>query len=373
MGDLVLQVATITLQDDDVRGVVVEPRTLVIDEGGEDTYTVRLTAQPTADVTVSVAVPGGTPVRVDPAVVTFTRENWSTAQSVTVHVDDDDDAVMHEDVELTHTVGGGDYVGVTAAAVTVTLRETTLPQVTIGDAVAAEAAGALAFTVTLDVESSAEVTVAWATTAETATAGADYTESRGTVRFPPGSLRQTLTVPILDDDLDEANETFTVTLSAPEHASLGEGEATEATGTIADDDESPALTLSPAAPRAAESAGSVAFTVTLGAGSAREVTVSYATSDGTATAGADYTAGSGTLTFRPDEALTQTISVPILPDDLDEADETFTLALSDPVNASAADDASATVTITDDDERGVTVAPTTLEVEEGGDGAYTWS
>ena len=99
----------------------------------------------------------------------------------------------------------------------------------------------------------------------------------------------------------------------------------------------------------AESATSLALTVTLGAASERTVTVAYATSDGTATAGADYTAGSGTLTFRPDEALTQTISVPILPDMLDEADETFTVTLSEAVNATVASPAAATVTITDDD------------------------
>ena len=59
------------------------------------------------------------------------------------------------------------------------------------------------------------------------------------------------------------------------------------------------------------------------------VEVDYATSDGTATAGADYTATSGTLTFNNGET-SKTFSVPILPDNLVEGDETFFVTLSNP-------------------------------------------
>ena len=72
-------------------------------------------------------------------------------------------------------------------------------------------------------------------------------------------------------------------------------ESAAATGTIADNDTMPELTVDDA--RAAEDAGVMVFTVSLNAPSALPVTVSYATSDGTATAGEDYTATDGSLKF----------------------------------------------------------------------------
>ena len=69
------------------------------------------------------------------------------------------------------------------------------------------------------------------------------------------------------------------------------------------------------------------FTVTLDRAASAAVSVSYATVDGSATAGADYTATSGTLTFLPGER-SKTVRVDILDDSHDEGEETFTLVLS---------------------------------------------
>ena len=75
------------------------------------------------------------------------------------------------------------------------------------------------------------------------------------------------------------------------------------------------------------------FTVTLSAASGLAVTVNYATSNGTATAGADYTAISATtLTFSPGQT-TKTFNVAVLADSLDEANETVTLTISSASNA----------------------------------------
>ena len=89
------------------------------------------------------------------------------------------------------------------------------------------------------------------------------------------------------------------------------------------------------------------FTVTLSAASTAQVTVSYATSDGTAVAGSDYTAQSGTLTFSPDET-SKAIEVAVIGDTVDESDETFTVTLSNPTNATFSD-ATGTATIQNDD------------------------
>ena len=89
------------------------------------------------------------------------------------------------------------------------------------------------------------------------------------------------------------------------------------------------------------------FTVTLGEGASGTVTVDYATSDGTATAGADYTATSGTLTIAEGNS-SGTIQVSVIDDEHNEGSETFTVTLS---NASSGEltDSSATGTITNHD------------------------
>ena len=89
------------------------------------------------------------------------------------------------------------------------------------------------------------------------------------------------------------------------------------------------------------------FTVTLSAAAASAVAVSYSSADGTATAGSDYTAVSGTLNFAAGET-SKTIDVSIAGDTAVEADETFTVSLSGPVGATLAD-SSAQGTIVNDD------------------------
>ncbi|TRU67359.1 MAG: hemolysin [Microcystis viridis Mv_BB_P_19951000_S69] len=88
------------------------------------------------------------------------------------------------------------------------------------------------------------------------------------------------------------------------------------------------------------------YTVTLSNASSQTISVNYATANGTATAGSDYTATIGTLTFAPG-VTTQVLNIPILNDSLNEADETFTLTLSSPTNAALGTQTAATTTITD--------------------------
>ena len=90
----------------------------------------------------------------------------------------------------------------------------------------------------------------------------------------------------------------------------------------------------------------VTYTVTLSSPTTQTISVNYATANGTATAGLDYTATIGTLTFAPG-ATSKVINIPILNDSLNEADETFTLTLSSPTNASLGTLTTATTTITD--------------------------
>ena len=80
--------------------------------------------------------------------------------------------------------------------------------------------------------------------------------------------------------------------------------------------------------------------------SGQSVTVNYATSNGTATAGSDYGTTNGTLTFAPNQT-SATFLIPIIDDSLNEADETVNIALSNPTNATLGSPANATLTIID--------------------------
>jgi hypothetical protein len=88
------------------------------------------------------------------------------------------------------------------------------------------------------------------------------------------------------------------------------------------------------------------FTASLNVDPGQTVTVDYATANGTAQAGSDYTPASGTLSFAPGER-TMTIDVAVLADSLVESSETFTLTLSSPVNGTIAGSGTATATISD--------------------------
>ena len=206
---------------------------------------------------------------------------------------------------------------------------------------------AMRFTVRLSEVAPRRVEVDYATEDGTATAGADYEAAEGTLTFALGETVRTVDVALLDDAFDENDETLKLTLRAVRGAEFGDGEAV---GTIEDDDggqDGPgdgARQLSVSDASAAEG-GSASFLVRLDRSAEDAVTVDYATEDGTATAGSDYTAASGTLTFPAGETA-NTVAVALLDDAAREADETFTLRLSNASGAVLAD-AAATGTIKD--------------------------
>jgi Ca2+-binding RTX toxin-like protein len=90
----------------------------------------------------------------------------------------------------------------------------------------------LGYTVTLSIASTQTITVQYATANGTAIAASDYTSTSGTLTFNPGVTSQVINIPILNDSINEANETFTLTLSSPTNANLGT--TTTVTTTITD-------------------------------------------------------------------------------------------------------------------------------------------
>ena len=146
-----------------------------------------------------------------------------------------------------------------------------------------------------------------------------------------------------------AIETFTVTLSGPVNATLGA--ITTHTYTIINDDNAGTIQFSSATYSVNENGGSVLITVTRAGGSSGAVGVSYATSNGTATAGSDYTSTSGTLSWASGDASNKTFSVPILDDSAYEGSETVNLTLSSPTGGATLGSPSTAVLNIIDDNR----------------------
>ena len=118
---------SVTVRDDDQNvGVTISKTSLTIEEGASDTYTVALGSQPAGDVTVTIGGNSGTDVSLDKTTLTFTDQNWATAQTVTVTAEHDNDTLDEDDVTLGHTVASADdtdYDGVSAASVTVSVTD----------------------------------------------------------------------------------------------------------------------------------------------------------------------------------------------------------------------------------------------------------
>ena len=185
--------------------------------------------------------------------------------------------------------------------------------------------------------------------------------------FPANSTTSTGTVTItaVNNDVDAPDKTVTVKGEISNGARPADPD--DVTLTITDDDDPPLVTIGD---RTVTEGSDAEFEVSLGAESAREVTVAYASGKAgdTANSPADYGAVSGTLTFEAGDTA-KTITVTTVNDTVDEDVETFTVTLSSPVNATLSGDVSeltATGTISDDDALALTVELSADEIAEAG-------
>ena len=199
----------VTVTDDETAGVTVTPTSLTVNEGGTNTYTVVLDTQPTATVTVTIVDPAdNADVTADPASLTFTTSNWSTAKTVTVSAAEDDDST-EDTATVTHTVAGGDYDSFAASSVAVTVTDDDTPGVTFAPtSLTVGEGGTGTYTVVLD-------------TLPTGTVSVVILSNNTDVTVPPSSstltfttsnwnTAQTVTVSAGQDD-DAANDMATLT------------------------------------------------------------------------------------------------------------------------------------------------------------------
>lgn len=219
------------------------------------------------------------------------------------------------------------------------------PSLIVTDTSAAESDTNAVFSVLLTSASPSTVTVDYATLGDTAVSGTDFSATSGTLTFTTGQTSKTVDVPLSHDALSEDDEMFSLGLSSASGAGV-----TSPTGaaTIVDDDAEPTLSVGDVSVAEGDAGTTLAtFTVTLSAAAGREVAVDYATSDTTATAGLDYVATSGSLTFLAGQT-SATVDVGVYGDGVYEGNETFDLTLSAPVNGDVSD-GTGVGTITEDE------------------------
>src|SRR5712691_2280621 len=183
-----------------------------------------------------------------------------------------DETVIATVINVTFNGGGGklDLPLVTTGTATITDDDTAL--VSISGAPTVVEGGALAFPVTMSAPSSTDTTISYSF-GGTATGGSDFTNTTASVTIPAGATLATITVPTIDDNLVEPNETVSVTLGTIiGNPGITLGATTAATGTINDNDTA-TVTIS-GAPTATEG-GNLVFTVTQSAPSTTDTVVNY--------------------------------------------------------------------------------------------------
>jgi subtilisin family serine protease len=327
--------AVLTIVDNDTGGALrLSAASYTVSEtGGSATITVTRKGGTASGVTVDYATADGTATAGSDYMATSGTLLFNvgeTSKSFTIPVLDDALAEGNETVNLslTNPTGGATLGSPKTAVLTIVDDEVSL-QFSAATYTVSESGSRATITVRRSGPTSPVVGVTYVTTDGTATAGSDYTATSGTLTFAAGQTSKTFTVPIINDTIDEADERVNLTLSNPTGgAQLGP--QSTAVLTITDNDAGGALRFSAATYSVSESGGVATITVTRSGGSASGVAVDYATSDGTATAGSDYTASSGTLIFAAGQT-SRTFTVPIIDDTIDEANQTVNLTLSNPI------------------------------------------
>lgn len=214
----------------------------------------------------------------------------------------------------------------------------------------AETMASLNVNVTLSTPAQNTVTVTVSSVNGTATAGQDFVAVNQVLAFAPQETLSTFSVTLLNDNIYELDEVFTLTLSNATNALISSFQQTQ-TVTIQSEEAPPSVQFSSPILAFAENAGAVTIAVTLSRPSALTAQVNYATSNGTAVAGVDYQSASGTLTFAPLDT-SETILVPLIDDSVAEDYKNLFLTLRNPsVATPSGAGMNSTVTIANDDAR----------------------
>jgi Autotransporter beta-domain/Calx-beta domain len=362
--------ATNTIADNDTANVTIANTTDGAEPATAGTLTVTQSATAATNTVINLTY-GGTATNVTdytrPATVTISA--GSTTATVTLPVVDDSTLEGTETVIVTlGSIASGLATLGTPRVATNTIADNDTASIAINSVSIAESGGSATFTATLTGVTQTAFTVAYATSDGTALAGLDYTTRTGTLSFAANTASpqtRTFTVPVTNDVIVEATETATVTLSGLSNTFGGALTITGPTGTLTiTDNDTAAVTIANTTNGNEAGLVSGVMTVSQSRQSSTPTTVSYTVS-GTATSGSDYTPLSGSVVI-PANALTASITIPILQDSLVEGAEAVVVSLvAATSNVAITASGSATNTIADDDSSAVTIANTTDGNEAG--------
>jgi hypothetical protein len=327
--------ATITNDDPQPTIAIASPQRIEGAQGtsGNAQFTVSLSNPSYQTITVSFATADVTATAGSDYIATsgtLTFNPGETTKSLPVQVNGDNTDEINETF-LMNLSNPTNATIITAAGVGVIVDDDG-PTMSIGSTSVTEGNTGFTnavFTITLSEPSVQDIIVSCSTTNGTAISNSDFQRLTNVPVFiPAGAPSGTVTVKVFGDFLIENDEQFTITLQNPVNATIAPGQGA-GTGTIINDDANGKLQFSSQTYSVNEDAGNVVITVNRVDGATSTVTVDFATSDGTAIAGSDYTATSGTLTFNQGET-SKSFSIPILNDNSFEGDETINLTLSNP-------------------------------------------
>ena len=278
-------------------------------------------------------------------------------KTVTLRILDDSIAEATESFGLNLSeASGGAAIGAPASAFVIITDNDAPPspgrlQFALAEYRADENAGNALITVTRTDGSAGAVSASFNTTGISATAGADYQDVNTQVNFADGDVTpKTVLIPIINDSLDEPDETLALRLSAPTGgATLG---LAEARLTITDDDaphQPGVIALSAIDYAVAENAGSVQITLLRSNGGNGAASVRLTTANDSAIAPADYAASNTLVQWADGDVAPKTVTIAIVNDTLIEGAERFVITLSQASGAGLGEIASGHVTIVDDD------------------------
>ena len=377
---LSVRTATLTIADNDGRGIELSQGPVTLDEASDATYQVSLATEPTGTgtVTVRVTVAGNRDVSASPDSLTFTALNWDQSQTVTVTAARDDDAVP-DTAQLRHSATGADYGGVQALPLAVEVRDTSIRGVTVSEtALEFREGDRTTYTVVLDTQPTGTVTVT-----PTVTGDDSIKLSPSSLTFTRSNWRTAKTVTVrADQDLDQTADSASIahTVSGADYGDEGVTASGVSVSVSDDDIPSTEVRLSLSANSVPESAGAQHLTVKAELNASPETAdtaVTLTLEAGTAQTDDFVAFGPVTVTI-PSGQLRATAQVTLEPvkDAVDEDDETVRISAAFTSRApgsqlAALNPQSFDVTITDDDERGVTVSEMTLTLLEGGRETYT--
>lgn len=303
-----------------------------VDEGdaatGDLVFTVSLSAAASSTVSVDFSSADATADQSDYTSVSGQLDIAAGATSGTITVEILGDTIIEADEEFTVALSNPVNATIATANAVGTIRNDDFPLLSIATVSIDEGDSGttpLTFDITLDQQGIGDISVDYVSSNLVATAGSDFTASNGTVTIPEGDTLVTVDVLVNGDDDIEQDEQFVMNiLNASSNARI---DVDEANGVIINDD-FPKITLGPASVTEADlGTRALAMPITLDAAGYEDLEIGYATADGSAIAGDDYTQASGTVVIPAGDVIAN-IPVDTLGDTVAENSEAFEVSIS---------------------------------------------